>query len=369
MPLCPAWVFYSGMTCKPIFYLPAMALALATPTASPAGPKTSGGAMTYYGVNIGSAGFAPERLPGVHGQDYIYPDRAVAAPFVEMRMTTARLPFLWERLQPELFGPLDPAEAARLDKAIADLDGFSTIILDLHNYARYRGQRLDQMPQGGAALADLWDKLARRVKANPRVAYGIMNEPHDVGGLAWRPIAQASINAIRRTGATQLILVPGVNWTGGAAWFDGNADSSASTMGAITDPANNYVFEIHQYFDYDSSGTSYTCVDAAIGEQRLAAVTRWMRDRGKRAVLGEFGASSDPTCLAALDRTLTFLNQNSDVWKGWTYWAAGAWWGDYPFSIQPQNGVMKPQASVLKQHVDRYRAGARVAKLSGRRGG
>jgi endoglucanase len=32
--------------------------------------------------------------------------------------------------------------------------------------------------------------------------------------------------------------------------------------------------------------------------------------------------------LAALDQTLKYISENSDVWIGWTFWAAGAWWGD-----------------------------------------
>ena len=39
------------------------------------------------------------------------------------------------------------------------------------------------------------------------------------------------------------------------------------------------------------------------------------------------------------------------MWQGVTYWAGGPWWGDYMFSIEPQNGVDKPQMGILMEHL------------------
>jgi endoglucanase len=37
------------------------------------------------------------------------------------------------------------------------------------------------------------------------------------------------------------------------------------------------------------------------------------------------------------------------VWQGWTWWAAGPWWGGYMFSIEPTNGTTdKPQMKVIE---------------------
>ena len=65
-------------------------------------------------------------------------------------------------------------------------------------------------------LADLWKRIAEIYKSNDKVWFGLMNEPHDVSPQDWFAMAQASINAIRATGATNLITVPGSCWTG--AW-------------------------------------------------------------------------------------------------------------------------------------------------------
>jgi hypothetical protein len=49
---------------------------------------------------------------------------------------------------------------------------------------------------------------------NPRVIFGLMNEPNnlEMGAHDWFSGMHAIIDAIRATGATQLILVP--NWYG-----------------------------------------------------------------------------------------------------------------------------------------------------------
>ena len=68
--------------------------------------------------------------------------------------------------------------------------------------------------------------------------------------------------------------------------------------------------------------------------------------------MGEFGAADNTTCLNALDNMLQNIGDNSDVWVGWTYWAAGRWWGDYMFSVHPSNDhtTDKPQLPTLKKH-------------------
>jgi endoglucanase len=315
-------------------------------------------APIYYGVNLASGEFGPKKLPGVHGRDYVYPTKAVAEPFKAMGMNTIRVPVLWERLQHQPMGPLDPAEIERLDKTIADLSDFKSVIIDVHNYGRYQGVALDQEGRSGAMLADLWTKLAERYKGNRRVAFGLMNEPHGMDSAEWRRIVDQSVDAIRRTGARNLVLIPGTRWTGGHSWNSGGPKSNAATLSGFVDPGRNFVFEIHQYLDEDSSGTKKECVGGAAGRKRLAGVTRWLREESAQAILAEFGVPPTAKCLAELDDMLAYLRENGDVWVGWTYWAGGGWWGNYPFSIQPKDGRAKPQSEVLQRHIASYRNSA-----------
>jgi endoglucanase len=112
------------------------------------------------------------------------------------------------------------------------------------------------------------------------------------------------------------------------------------------------LFEVHQYLDADSSGTSANCVSATIGVERLQDFTNWLRANGHRALLGEVAGGDNATCAAALTQMLGHLESNSDVWRGWTWWAAGPWWGSYMYSLEPNGSVDKPQMSTLAPFLD-----------------
>jgi endoglucanase len=140
---------------------------------------------------------------------------------------------------------------------------------------------------------------------------------------------QAAINAIRGAGATsQYIFVEGNAWTGAWSW-----NTTNTNLVALTDPQNKIVYEMHQYLDSDSSGTSATCVSTEIGVQRVIGATNWLRANGKQGVLGEFAGGANSVCQAAVKGLLDHLKANSDVWTGAFWWAGGPWWGNYIFSF------------------------------------
>ena len=64
-----------------------------------------------------------------------------------------------------------------------------------------------------------WRMLADRTKAHAHVIYGLMNEPADIAANRWLDIANAALAAIRSVGADQLVLVPGVAYTGAHSWY------------------------------------------------------------------------------------------------------------------------------------------------------
>jgi endoglucanase len=308
------------------------------------------------GVNLAGAEFNANKIPGRANFDYAYPNADVAAPFIAAGMKAVRVPMLWERLQPALGADFDQGELDRLDQTIATLKPFQMVVIDVHNYGYYRGRRLDSAPELGDGFAAFWATLAKHYKGRGTVAFGLMNEPHDLDARAWRPIVDKAVKAIRATGAKNLILVPGVRWTGAHSWLDGGDSSNAAAFASFRDPANRSVIEMHQYMDRDSSGTSADCVSEDVGAQRLEAATKWLRDTGHRGFLGEFGGGDSPVCLAALDGRLTMMDRNRDVWMGWTYWAGGGWWGNYFASIQPEAGKgPRPQMQVIQRYIDRVR--------------
>lgn len=309
------------------------------------------GPPPFAGINLATGGFAPERLPGRYGFEYVYPDRATAKPFLDVGMTAVRVPVIWERLQPQTGSALATEEMARLDTSLRDMNEFRTIILDIHNYGDLRGKKLTASPDGIRAFADLWTKLALHYKNQPKVAFGLMNEPNGIPAAAWRTAADAAIAAIRATGARNMVLVPGSDWTGSRNWVSG-ADSNAAAFRGFRDPGNNFAFEMHLYLDGNSSGTSPDCVSDTVGVERLRDATGWLRANHYHGYIGEFGTGPSETCLAGLNRMLDYVTANRDVWAGWTYWTGGAWWGDYFMSAQPgPDGKPKPQLQVLAKHV------------------
>lgn len=331
----------------------AAALVLPSWSGAPAQQRTPPLPGRFGGVNLAGGEFAGKRIPGRYGYDYSYPDAKTAAPFARAGFRGVRLPIRWERIQPVAMGPLDDAEMARIDRSLAALASFDPVIVDVHNYARYRRGRLDRSPGGDAALADLWRRLADRYRDRPRIAFGMMNEPHGLSAAAWRGMADRAMAAIRGTGARNLVLVPGTRWTGAHSWTAGGPLSNAEAMRGFTDPANNFAFELHQYLDEDSSGQGTACVQPERAAARLADVTEWLRRERARGVLAEFGAADEPNCLAGLEAMLRTMDANGDVWLGWTWWAAGARWGGYPFSIQPRGGEPDGRMRLLVRYLPR----------------
>ncbi|MDE2362162.1 MAG: glycoside hydrolase family 5 protein [Hyphomicrobiales bacterium] len=318
---------------SPLLLAPALAAERAPPAA---------------GVNFSGAEFG--KPSGVVDHDYHYPSDADFEWAKRSGFVVIRLPFLWERLQPKADGEFDAAELERLTGAVARAraKGLATI-LDPHNYARRDGAIVgsDELP--ASALADLWRRLAARFKTEKDVVFGLMNEPHDMPVAQWGRAAQAAIDAIRSTGACNLVLVPGANWTGAHSWnAEIGGQSNAHAMAAIRD-RGAHAFEFHQYLDADWSGEHAECRKPEEVVAALAVATDWLRAHRQKGFLGEFGAGPDAQCRAGVDAMLKHMRDNGDVWRGWTWWAAGAWWPpSYPLQIQsPPGAPAKPQMETL----------------------
>ena len=174
------------------------------------------------GVNLAGAEFGS--TPGRYGYDYIYPNATELDYFKSEGISLIRLPFKWERVQPVLGSELDPAEVGRIHNF---LDAAATrgmqVVLDVHNYGRYGGNVIGSDAVPISAFADLWSKLGAEFGGDPGIrAFGLMNEPHDMGGATvWPAAAQAAVDAVRASGASENILVAGDAW------------SSATTGGAV----------------------------------------------------------------------------------------------------------------------------------------
>ena len=256
----------------------------------------SAAGLQYLGVNIAGAEFGSS-LPGqLQYPDNVYPSQYEVDYFKGKGMNIIRLPFQWERLQAPLNGPLNSIEFTLLDGFIsaATTKGMF-VILDPHNYARYSGNVIGSASVPVSAFTNFWGRLAEIYHTNNHVIFGLMNEPHDMSTETWRDAANAAIVAIRNTGAKNLILVPGNNYTGAGTWFytyPNGGTPNATVMLGISDPGNNYAFDVHQYLDPNQSGSTTNIVDVNIGVNRLSVFNQWCRDNHRRGFLGEFAVAN-----------------------------------------------------------------------------
>jgi endoglucanase len=320
------------------------------------------------GVNISGAEFGRPHIPGEFQTHYTYNSVATFRYFATRNLSLVRFPVMWERLQPQLRGPLDPFHLS-LMKSVVEWarDEGNLIVLDVHNFGRYSIEEdgklntyILDVPAGGAIkvsradLADLWVRLSTEFAAEPAVyAYGLMNEPHDLPD--WKGISQSVLTAIRNNGDRKLIMVPGDNWSSANRW-----ETTHGPLAWITDPADHFLYEAHQYFDSDESGRYASTYDselrgnrqlATVGSTRVAHFIEWCRDNEVRGYLGEYGVpDSDPRWLAVLD---DFLNAIDEAQMSGTAWSAGEWWGRYDLSVQPTESYTldRPQMPVLLRHL------------------
>jgi endoglucanase len=302
--------------------------------------------MVLEGVNISGAEWG-QNIPGAFMVDYIFPTATELDYFKSKGMNVVRVPFMWERMQPAAYGPLDATYASRLDAVLsaATARGLHTVI-DVHNYGAYRNLTIGV--SGGhpnAVLTDLWTKLSQRYGTNANVVFGLMNEPvgSTMTAQTWCATAQACINAIRATGSTNLILVPSTYWDHANNFTDLNA----SAMINITDPANNFSYEVHQYLDYDGSGSHSDVLSVSDSVATLSKFTSWLLANHRTAFLGEIGVPASSVAQADLAAMLQYMHENKAAWTGFTYWSAGPWWQSYIFGVEPVNGNDTVQMTTL----------------------
>lgn len=316
----------------------------------------SGGCLDgpLVGVNLAGAEFNSKKLPGVMNKNYVYPAAEDIAYFAQKGATAIRLPFRWERAQRTLMGELDTAEMAAIDKTIAAAsESGLCVILDAHNYATYGGKAIGSEEVPNAAFFDFWTRMGRRFPDADHVAFGLMNEPKQMLIAQWGELAHATVRNLRNAGVQNLLMVSGGRWSGVHEWsktFSGS--SNAVAFAGLTDPLDRSLIEVHQYADTNFSGTGTECHPPSRFDNMFAVIAEWARTHDKKLFLGEFGTPANEPCLAALDRLLS-LSSDRNVWRGWTYWAAGRWWGSYPLSIHPKAGVDAPQMGVVSNYLGR----------------
>jgi hypothetical protein len=233
----------------------------------------------------------------------------------------------------------DPGYAARVDQNVAWANGAGMdVVLDLH--WSDRGDLAEPNP-GQQLMADdnslrFWSEVAARYQENPRVLFELYNEPHDVswqlwqrGGMTeegWRAAGmQALYDAVRATGATNLVIVGGLDWA-----FD--------LSGVPTHPIAGYnlVYATHAY-DFAGKNTplDWARSFAALAEQAPIFVTEF----------GDFG------CAPELVQTMVDYWERTQLsWSAWAWYDGGC---EFPSLISDWAGTPNPVGEVIRAALSR----------------
>lgn len=322
----------------------------AKPSATSSAPPTTSsspakGKFKWFGINQSCAEFGTPTYPGTWGKHFTFPSTASIQTLINDGYNTFRVAFSMERLVPDVLTSttFDAGYLRNLTETVDFITNAGAYaVLDPHNYGRYYGEIITDTN----AFKTFWTNLATKFASNSRVVFDTNNEYNTMDQTLVLNLNQAAINGIRAAGATQYIFVEGNAWSGAWSW-----NTTNTNMVALTDPQGKLVYEMHQYLDTDSSGTSPDCVSAEIGVQRVVGATNWLRANGKIGIIGEYAGGPNTVCQTAVTNLLEHLKANSDVWQGALWWAGGPWWADYMYSFEPPSGTgYTNYNSILKKY-------------------
>ncbi|KIJ59044.1 glycoside hydrolase family 5 protein [Hydnomerulius pinastri MD-312] len=310
-------------------------------------PPASAGKLQYAGVNIAGFDFGMD-TSGDDTASSAYPPltqyygsdgAGQMTHFVnDDKYNIFRLPVSWQFLtNNEATGVLNETNFAEYDALVqACLTTGASCIIDIHNYARFNGDIIGQGGPSNEMFADLWSSLATYYATESKIVFGVMNEPHDLPSITiWAATVQAAVTAIRNAGATtQLILLPGDNYTSAETFVSGG---SAAALATVTNPDGSFtglIMDVHKYLDSDNSGTNSACVTNNI-DDAWEPLSQWLRCNGRQALNTETGGGDVASCETYMCQQIQYQAENSDVILGYVGWAAGNFATSYVLSETP----------------------------------
>ncbi|WUW19178.1 cellulose binding domain-containing protein [Streptomyces sp. NBC_01465] len=337
----PATFTLNGVTCNVDSGTDPPPTPTPTPTGTPTDPgpasaihvsgnklvDAAGAERHLYGVNRSGAEFMCVQGYGVF--DGPVDDASIAA-IADWKANTVRIP-----LNEECWlgtSNIDPAYGGT--NYINAIKGFVTRLeahgitplLEMHwSYGQYTGNSSGcadlhascQKPMPDAQYAPaFWTSVASTFKDDPAVAFDLFNEPYpdratstlDQAWACWRDggtcpgigyeVAgmQDLLDAVRGTGAQNLVLVPGIAYSNDLRqWLDHKP----------TDPAGNLAAAWHSY-------NFNTCSSASCWDSQLAPVAAQVP-----LVAGEIGEN---TCAHGYtDQVMAWLDAHDASYLGWTW--------------------------------------------------
>ncbi|RYZ88799.1 MAG: glycoside hydrolase family 5 protein, partial [Proteobacteria bacterium] len=308
----------------------------------------------FKGMHLGGGESGNLTDQNKYGYTFAYPSNTLIDYVARKGFGLIRLSFKAGRLQPDRNGALDPVELGRIDKVVqyAHSKGLY-VLLDPHDYgslpdADKSGKKIGSADMPASKFANFWAHVAAAYINQPNVLFGLINEPYGINARTWQSSAIAAVSAIRSVGAKQKIFIPGVSWTGAHSWISsGNAAVWANFH------ETNSVFEIHQYFDSDSSGTNATC-STNVGVKRFSGFTAWAEANSQKGFLGEVGWGANANCETEAEAAFDHMDSHPNAYLGWSYFGAG-WYNGFmtlnPANLGQANEADQPQTTLILEHL------------------
>ncbi len=216
--------------------------------------------LYFRGVNLAGAEFGlkpdADGEIGIVGGDYTYfAGDPIWQSIRDKGYTHVRFPFRLERLFDSSTG------AFREDDRVAFIEALDSaraagikVIVDPHNYGALQVNGQKQILGDEVFTVSLYNEMMAQVVSlvepydDTVVMIGLMNEPKNLLARDWEIYAQSAVDHLRDIGWTGLIEVPTGEWQGAKDVAD------LHRRPWISDPAENFVYGVHQYFDYESTG-------------------------------------------------------------------------------------------------------------------
>ncbi len=213
------------------------------------------------------------------------------------------------------------------------------VILDLHWNAPGATKATGQTNMADSDHSPaFWTGVANAFKGNTTVIFDLYNEPHDISWSCWKDSSSGScgtvagmqqlINAVRSTGAKNVVMAGGLGWS---------SDLSGWLANKPTDPANNLAASWHMYGNSGCEGSGM-CWNTSLMTNVINQVP---------VIVGEFGESSDGSVCGTniVNAFMTWLDQHQTSYVAWTWDTWGGGCGaltlinDYAGTPKSPNGV------------------------------
>lgn len=270
--------------------------------------------------------------------------------YVEHGMNTIRIPIKWSYFtnDPSATEPTQNGQIY-LDKVLEGVSAMLAqgqhVIIDMHSYMRFS---LEQLTGSGAIVStddmyNVWTLLSNQfhqlaTQYKDQLMFEIANEPKNMDTHDVLALNNAGIAAVRDAGLENLVIIEGNYWSGLHSWMHTD-NHELLTQENIIDPLDNYALAVHQYVDWNGSGTSPIGQSPSDFEQYINfdSFMQWARDNNMKLLLTEFGGGDEANAIANVNYLLDQIEANPYIegqggWLGWTAWVGGSTWAKDNFN-------------------------------------